>query len=73
MAVKEPHTAPTEDTEQAEDKLRHRTYCHYHKPDVDEHRIAWQEVGQHRDICTVGDNHESRQPEEHPLPETLQP
>ena len=68
MSVKEPHTAPTEDTE-----LRNRTYCHHHKPDVDEHRIAGQEVGLYRDIRAVGDNHESRQPEEHPLPETLQP
>ena len=73
MAVEKPHTTPAEDTEQTEDKLRNRTYCHHHKPDVDEHRIAWQEVGLHRDIRAVGDNHESRQPEEHPLPEALQP
>ena len=73
MAVEKPHTTPAEDTEQTEDKLRHRTYCHHYKPDVDEHRIAGQEVGQHRDIRAVGDNHKSRQPEKHPLPEALQP
>ena len=73
MPVEEPHAAPAEATEQTEDELRNRTDCHHHKPDVDEHRIAWQEVGQYRDIRAVGDNHESRQPEEHPLPETLQP